>query len=158
MKLTLTYLPLLALLAATPVAAAQAQTHEHHGIPAAKSHSSQAMLAMSGMVMPALPPGSPAAAFHQQMDSAMTVMDNGMHQMGGVSPTDIDASFAAMMAPHHQGAVDMARLQLLYGKDPELRRLAQSIIAEQQVEIQQMQAWLRKHRPATTSAAPTPHH
>jgi len=113
---------------------------------------------MSGMSHAALPPGSPAAVFHQQMDSVMTVMDNGMHQMGGVPPTDIDASFAAMMVPHHQGAVDMARLQLLYGKDPELRRLAQSIIAEQQVEIQQMQAWLRKHRPATTSAAPTPHH
>jgi uncharacterized protein (DUF305 family) len=113
---------------------------------------------VSGMYHATLPPGSPAAIYQHGMDSVMTVMDNGMHQMGGVSPTDIDASFAAMMAPHHQGAVDMARLQLLYGKDPELRRLAQSIIAEQQVEIQQMQAWLRKHRPATTSAAPTPHH
>lgn len=113
---------------------------------------------MSGMSHATLPPGSPAAIYQHGMDSVMTVMDNGMRQMGGVPPTDIDASFAAMMAPHHQGAVDMARLQLLYGKDPELRRLAQSIIAEQQVEIQQMQAWLRKHRPATTSAAPTPHH
>lgn len=101
-----------------------------------------------------LAPGSPAAIFHQQMDSVMTVMDRGMQQMGGVPPADLDASFAAMMVPHHQGAVDMARLQLLYGKDPELRRLAQSIIAEQQVEIQQMNAWLRKHKaPATPPAA-----
>jgi uncharacterized protein (DUF305 family) len=112
----------------------------------------------SGMSHAALPPGSPAAAFHQQMDSVMTVMDTGMQQMGGVPPTDIDASFAAMMVPHHQGAVDMARLQLLYGKDPELRRLAQSIIAEQQVEIQQMNAWLRKHQATTTRVAPAPHH
>jgi uncharacterized protein (DUF305 family) len=113
---------------------------------------------VSGMSLATLPAGSPAAAFHQQMDSVMTVMDTGMQQMGGVPPTDIDASFAAMMVPHHQGAVDMARLQLLYGKDPELRRLAQSIIAEQQVEIQQMNAWLRKHQATTTHVAPAPHH
>jgi uncharacterized protein (DUF305 family) len=111
---------------------------------------------MSGMSHATLPSGSPAATFHQQMDSVMTVMDKGMQQMGGVPPTDLDASFAAMMVPHHQGAVDMARLQLLYGKDPELRRLAQSIIAEQQIEIQQMTAWLRKHQAATSSAAPAP--
>jgi uncharacterized protein (DUF305 family) len=72
--------------------------------------------------------------------------------MDGASPADIDASFAAMMVPHHQGAVDMARLQLLYGKDPALRRLAQSIIAEQQVEIQQMQAWLQQHPAAASSS------
>ncbi|GAB3573028.1 hypothetical protein GCM10027345_05140 [Hymenobacter daeguensis] len=109
---------------------------------------------MAGMDMApaALAPGSPAATFHQQMDSVMVVMDHGMQQIGGVSPADLDASFAAMMVPHHQGAVDMARLQLLYGKDPELRRLAQSIIAEQQIEIQQMNAWLRKHQAATATA------
>ncbi|TGE03878.1 DUF305 domain-containing protein [Hymenobacter fodinae] len=111
---------------------------------------------MAGMVHPALAPGTTAAAFHQQMDSVMTVMDRGMQQMGGVPPTDLDASFAAMMVPHHQGAVDMARLQLLYGQDPELRRLAQSIIAEQQIEIQQMQAWLRQHNALNVSPAPTP--
>ncbi len=43
-----------------------------------------------------------------------------------------------MMIPHHQGAVDMARLQLLYGKDPLLRKLAGEIIAGQQVEIEAM--------------------
>jgi uncharacterized protein (DUF305 family) len=158
MLLSIRHLFLLALLAATPVLAAHAQTHDHHSMPAAKSSAPHAMHAMAGMAPAALPPGSPAAAFHQQMDSVMTVMDKGMQQMGGASPTDIDASFATMMVPHHRGAVDMARLQLLYGKDPELRRLAQSIIAEQQVEIQQMNAWLRKHQAATTSAAPAPPH
>jgi uncharacterized protein (DUF305 family) len=144
---------LFALLAAGPVA--QAQMHTAH----AQSPSMSGMThSMAGMAMPALPPGSPAAAFHQQMDSVMVVMDKGMQQMGGVPPTDLDASFAAMMVPHHQGAVDMARLQLLYGKDPELRRLAQSIIAEQQIEIQQMSAWLRKHQAATSSTAPSHQH
>jgi uncharacterized protein (DUF305 family) len=144
---------LFALLAAGLVA--QAQMHTAH----AQSPSMSGMThSMAGMAIPALPPGSPAAAFHQQMDSVMVVMDKGMQQMGGVPPTDLDASFAAMMVPHHQGAVDMARLQLLYGKDPELRRLAQSIIAEQQIEIQQMTAWLRKHQAVTTSTAPSHHH
>jgi uncharacterized protein (DUF305 family) len=128
------------LLGATPAAQAQ---HQMAGM----NHAD-----MAGMHQgPAATPRSPVAAFQHGMDSVMVVMDEGMRRMDGASPTDIDASFAAMMVPHHQGAVDMARLQLLYGKDPALRRLAQSIIAEQQVEIQQMQAWLRQH-PTTTSA------
>ncbi|WP_019949209.1 MULTISPECIES: DUF305 domain-containing protein [Hymenobacter] len=97
-------------------------------------------------------PGTPVAAFQHGMDSVMVVMDEGMRRMTGANPNDIDASFAAMMLPHHQGAVDMARLQLLYGKDPALRRLAQSIIAEQQVEIQQMAAWLKQHPVASQSS------
>jgi uncharacterized protein (DUF305 family) len=120
---------------------AQAQHHM-----AGMSHS--AMTSMTGSASAA---NSPVAAFQHGMDSVMVVMDEGMRRMDGASPTDIDASFAAMMVPHHQGAVDMARLQLLYGKDPALRRLAQSIIAEQQVEIQQMQAWLRQHPVASAN-------
>jgi hypothetical protein len=53
-----------------------------------------------------------------------------------------DADFVRLMLPHHQAAVDMARVQLLYGKDPQMRRLAQEIIADQQLEIQLMQLWL----------------
>jgi len=124
-------------------------------IPAAQAQHQMAGMNHADMVGmhlgPAATPGSPVAAFQHGMDSVMVVMDEGMRRMDGASLTDIDASFAAMMVTHHQGAVDMARLQLLYGKDPALRRLAQSIIAEQQVEIQQMQAWLRQH-PTTTSA------
>jgi uncharacterized protein (DUF305 family) len=134
------------LLGTVPVAQAQ---HQHSM--AGMSHTP-----IAGMLMgPAAAPGSPVASFQHGMDSVMLVMDEGMRRMDGASPTDIDASFAAMMVPHHQGAVDMARLQLLYGKDPALLRLAQSIIAEQQVEIQQMQAWLRQHPVPTTSAVPT---
>jgi hypothetical protein len=151
------YWLLLLLLAAAPVTVAHAQTHEHHDRPAPNSSSPHGLHSETSSAPAGLASGSLAATFHQQMDSVMTVMDRGMQQMGGVPPTNIDASFAAMMVPHHQGAVDMARLQLLYGKDPALRRLAQSIIAEQQVEIQQMNAWLREHRAAPTPPAAAHH-
>jgi uncharacterized protein (DUF305 family) len=56
---------------------------------------------------------------------------------------DADRDFLAMMIPHHQGAVDMARLVLLHGRDPLTRQLAEEIIASQQTEIASMQARLR---------------
>ena len=61
---------------------------------------------------------------------------------------DADKMFAAMMIPHHQGAIDMAKVQLQYGKDPRLRRLAQGIIVEQAQEIAVMQQILDE-APAT---------
>ena len=137
--------PFLFLLALTFIGALTA--HAQHNPAGTKP-----MPGMAGMTMPAAKPGSPVAAFQHGMDSVMVVMDEGMRRMTGANPNDIDASFAAMMLPHHQGAVDMARLQLLYGKDPALRRLAQSIIAEQQVEIQQMAAWLKQHPVASQSS------
>jgi len=72
----------------------------------------------------------------------MTGMDTGMRQapMSG----DPDHDFAAMMIPHHQGAIDMAKAELLYGKNPVLRRLAQEIIVTQNSEITLMQRELQK--------------
>lgn len=58
---------------------------------------------------------------------------------------DSDVDFVRLMLPHHQAAIDMARTQLMYGKDPQMRRLAQEIITDQQSEIQLMQMWLRQH-------------
>lgn len=66
-----------------------------------------------------------------------------------------DVDFVKLMLPHHQTAIDMARTQLSYGKDPQMRRLAQEIITAQQSEIELMQRWL-KQQPAQLEINPTP--
>jgi len=60
---------------------------------------------------------------------------------------DSDADFVRLMIPHHQAAIDMAETQLMYGKDPQMRRLAQEIITDQQSEIELMHLWLKQHEP-----------
>jgi uncharacterized protein (DUF305 family) len=60
---------------------------------------------------------------------------------------DADRDFVASMIPHHQGAIDMATIELQFGKDDETRQLAERIIAAQQKEIAEMTAWLAKHPP-----------
>jgi uncharacterized protein (DUF305 family) len=83
--------------------------------------------------------------FDAQMTEAMTRMHHAMM----LPPTgDPDRDFARMMIPHHQGAIDMAKVELQHGKDPRLRRLAQGIIVEQAQEIAVMQQILDE-TPAT---------
>jgi uncharacterized protein (DUF305 family) len=66
--------------------------------------------------------------------------------MASVEPSgDFDVDFVRMMLPHHQAAIDMAKTQLTYGKDPQMRRLAQEIITDQQSEIDLMRLWLKQH-------------
>ena len=57
-----------------------------------------------------------------------------------------DVDFVKLMLPHHQAAIDMAKTELLYGKDPQMRRLAQEIITDQQLEIELMQQWVKQQR------------
>jgi uncharacterized protein (DUF305 family) len=83
--------------------------------------------------------GSP---FMQAMDRAMKKMEDAMARapMNG----DADHDFTTMMIPHHQAAIDMAKVELQFGKDPVLRRLAQEILVDQQSEIDAMQLRLER--------------
>ena len=83
-------------------------------------------------------------------------MDKMRMAMGAIKPSgNNDVDFVRLMLPHHQAAIDMARTQLLYGKDPQMRELAQKIITAQQSEIELMQRWL-KQQPAQSEINPTP--
>ena len=83
------------------------------------------------------------SAMQQELMQGM----NQMHQdmMAAAQYKDPDVAFAAGMLPHHIGAVKMAEVELKYGKDPEMRKLAEDIINAQQAEIEQMQKWLKAH-------------
>ena len=74
----------------------------------------------------------------------MQAMERMHREMNIVPSGNSDRDFAAMMIPHHQGAVDMAKVELQFGKNPVLRRLAQGIIVEQSQEIEVMQRELRQ--------------
>ena len=87
--------------------------------------------------------------FRTMMNDAVTRMHADMH----VPYTgDADRDFARMMIPHHQGAIDMALVELRYGKDPRLKRLAQEIIVTQQQEIAVMHLALGDPLPPGTPA------
>ena len=98
--------------------------------------------------------GSPAAnAFHREMTASMAKMHEDMTSAPMTGNPDID--FAEMMIPHHQGAIDMAKIQLKYGKDPALRTLADEIITAQEKEIVEMRQRIRELKaanPQTTSS------
>ncbi|CAM5195503.1 hypothetical protein ARD30_18610 [Bosea thiooxidans] len=102
--------------------AAQAQQHHGHGSPAASTSSDSAATKAYREAN---------TKMHKNMDLAFT--------------GDADADFVRGMIPHHQGAIDMAKVVLAHGKDPEIRKLAEGVIREQEKEIAMMQDWLKKN-------------
>ena len=94
---------------------------------------------MDGMMMMMAPEGASAAT--QGYVDAMNGMSAGM-MMAFTGDADVD--FIRGMIPHHQGAVDMAKIVLQYGKDPEIRKLAEDVVRSQETEIKFMREWLAK--------------
>ena len=100
--------------------------------------------------------GSQAAA-DDDWSELVASMDKMHMAMGAVKRSgDSDVDFVRLMLPHHQAAIDMAKTQLLHGKDPKMRRLAQEIITDQQSEIELMQRWLKQQEQTQMKGNQTP--
>jgi uncharacterized protein (DUF305 family) len=112
----------------------------------------QPMQNMPGMAPPAAAPAHviPGAAFAPYNDAVRdyhAADDKMMSGMGAPYTGDADYDFVSHMVPHHQGAIDMAEVELKYGTDPHLKQLATRVIAAQKAEIGFMNGWLTKHKP-----------
>ena len=107
-------------------------------------------LAVVSVVAVAVWPQDPSMSHMARQDTNWAALMKSMETMhaamAAAEPSgNKDADFANLMMPHHQAAVDMAKTELLYGDDPQMRRLAQEIITDQESEIQLMQLWLNRH-------------
>jgi uncharacterized protein (DUF305 family) len=99
--------------------------------------------AFAQSAMSSMPAMNAPSAADRDMMAGMAKMN---HAMSSAPMTgNADQDFVAMMLPHHQGAVSMAEVELRYGHDPVLRRMAQAIIAAQNQEIAEMRRWQAHH-------------
>ncbi len=129
-----------ALLLVPDAHAQQTQTPAPGGTAMPMPGMSMPMQGGKGMPMPG------AAAMSQNQKDMMQSMERMNRDMMSKPMTgNPDRDFVAMMTPHHQGAIDMARIYLREGKDPELRGTAEKIIADQEREIGEFKAWQVKH-------------
>ena len=136
---------LVATSAATP---SMAQHQNHQGHVAAKPQRTKATTPAAGhrsgqghaghAVRDRAGPEAPATAEFKAAHDTM------MRNMAVPYTGDPDADFRIQMIPHHQGAIDMAQVAMRHAKDPWTRQLAEGVIVEQQREIAEMQAWLRR--------------
>lgn len=77
-----------------------------------------------------------------QMNESMQKMHGKMMEQSKSGDPDVD--FAKMMLTHHQGAIEMARTELKNGDDPEMKKMAEKAIKDQEKDIQKLRAWLKK--------------
>ncbi|MDH4394355.1 MAG: DUF305 domain-containing protein [Limnobacter sp.] len=83
----------------------------------------------------------------EQQDMKNSMMTNHMDKMNQMTMSgDVDKDFASMMKMHHQHGVEMAQMHLKNGKSPEMKKMAKQIIASQNKEISQIDAWLSKQK------------
>ena len=104
------------------------------------------ILLSSAILIAAAPAPTAKTEFANEMNAAM---DHMMDSMQVRATGDVDRDFAAMMIPHHQGAMDMAVAELRYGTNPQLKRIAQEIIVDQQQEIAAMRLAIGDPLPAS---------
>ena len=97
--------------------------------PAADAHAQQAAQGDTG------PSSTAYRAVNDKMHKDMAITFSG----------DADADFVRGMIPHHQGAIDMAKVVLAHGKDSQIRKLAEDVIKAQEGEIAMMNDWLKKN-------------
>ena len=93
--------------------------------------------------MPAMAASSSMPAGNMEMKSMMKDMSDKMSSMPMSGKQDVD--FAMMMRVHHQGAIDMAQMELKAGKEPKMRKMAKDIVAAQKKEMAEMDKFLASH-------------
>jgi uncharacterized protein (DUF305 family) len=96
---------------------------------------------MSGMDHSAMT-ATDAPASTKAYEAAMATM---MKDMAQPYTGNADVDFMKSMIPHHQGAIDMAKVALQFAKDPEVLKLAQGVVAAQEAEVAFMKDWLAKN-------------